>query len=228
MPDFSRLSTPGSRLTVGGVVLCGGRSTRMGRPKAWLPFGDETMLQRVVRTLREVVWPMVIVAAPDQELPPLPSDMRIVRDEQEGLGPLAGLAGGLRSLDQVADAAYVSSCDVPLLRPQFVRAVVGRLEEFDLAIPHAEGYHHPLAAVYRTALGEQCARLLSEGRRRPLDLVRASRSVEIDVEELRAADPDLVSLRNANTPEEYAALLTLAGVDAPPSLPRVQHIDFHA
>ena len=60
---------------VGAIVLCGGMSRRMGRPKAWLPFGpDEVMLQRVVRLVREVVGPVVVVAAPEQELPMLPGE----------------------------------------------------------------------------------------------------------------------------------------------------------
>ena len=189
----------------------------MGQPKAWLPFGQETMLQRVVRTLQEVVSPVVVVAAPNQEVPPLPADVRIVRDEQEGLGPLAGLAAGLAALSDVADAAYVSSCDVPLLRSAFVSAIIERLDQFDLVIPREESYHHPLAAVYRTTLAERCSTLLAEGRRRPLELVRASRSCEIDVDELRPIDTDLRSLRNVNTPDDYAALLNLAGFDSPSS-----------
>ena len=52
--------------------LCGGKSTRMGVPKATLPFGPETMLQRVVRLLGTVVSPIVVVAARGQELPELP------------------------------------------------------------------------------------------------------------------------------------------------------------
>lgn len=185
----------------------------MGRPKAWLPFGEETMLQRVVRTLKEVVSPIVVVAAPDQDVPPVPEDVRIVRDDQEGLGPLAGLAAGLRALQSVADAAYASSCDVPLLQASFVRAVIDCLGEHDLAIPREDRYHHPLASVYRTSLGERCAALLAAGRRRPFDLVRESQSREIDIADLRPFDPDLSSLRNANTPDEYAALLKAAGFD---------------
>ena len=48
---------------VGGIVLCGGQSRRMGRPKAWLPFAGETMLARVVRLLSEAVSPIVVVAS---------------------------------------------------------------------------------------------------------------------------------------------------------------------
>ena len=50
-------------MKVGGVILCGGRSSRMGRPKALLPFGEETLLTRMVRILSGVVDPIVVVAA---------------------------------------------------------------------------------------------------------------------------------------------------------------------
>ncbi len=102
------------RLSVAGIVLCGGRSRRMGRPKAWLPFAGETMLSRVTRVLRQAVEPIVVVAAQVEDVPRLPSDVLLVRDEEEGLGPLAGLAAGLKFLEGRADAAYLSSCDVPL------------------------------------------------------------------------------------------------------------------
>ena len=67
----------------------------MGRPKAWLPFGDERMLERVVRLVGTVARPIVVVAAPDQELPALAADVAVVRDPVAGRGPLQGLAAGL-------------------------------------------------------------------------------------------------------------------------------------
>ena len=70
----------------GGIVLCGGKSSRMGTSKALLPFGRETMLQRVVRLLNEVVAPIVVVAASDQELPELPADVIVTRDERRDAG----------------------------------------------------------------------------------------------------------------------------------------------
>src|SRR5262245_64236372 len=102
-------------MTAGGIVLCGGRSTRMGSSKALLPFGPELMLQRVVRLLSQVVSPIVVVAAPGQEIPPLPADVILTRDEREGRGPLEGLLAGLTAIAPHADAAYATSCDVPLL-----------------------------------------------------------------------------------------------------------------
>lgn len=207
----------GERLNTGGIVLCGGKSSRMGRPKAWLPFGDEVLLQRVVRLLSEVVRPIVVVAAQGQDLPHLPSDVLIVRDEHEALGPLAGLAAGLAALNGKADAAYASSCDVPLLKPEFVRHMTGLRGDYDLVIPRDGKYHHPLAAVYRTTVESAVRQLIAENRLRPFFLLERVRSREVDVAELRAVDPELESLRNTNTPEEYAAALALAGISSFPA-----------
>jgi molybdopterin-guanine dinucleotide biosynthesis protein A len=198
--------------TIGGIVLCGGRSSRMGRPKLSLPVGDEVMLQRVVRILSEAATPICVVAAPGQPLPRLPPEILAVRDEEEGLGPLAGIAAGLETLTGLVDAAYVSACDAPLLRSEFIRAIAERLGEHDLAIPRDDRFHHPLAAVYRTSLAPRIRALLAAGQRRPLSLVEASRSNVINVEELRAVDPQLDSLRNTNTPEEYSAALRDLGL----------------
>ena len=209
MPPATADSAEGHALRVGGVVLCGGRSSRMGRPKAWLPFGSETFLQRVVRVVGSVVSPVVVVAARDQELPSLPESVLIARDEHESQGPLAGLSAGLRALGPHVDAVYASSCDVPLLKPEFVQRLVNSLGEFELVIPREDRFHHPLAAVYRRSLLDRIDALLAAGQLRPLFLVQQSRSRELDVDELRSVDPDLESLRNANTPEEYAALLQL-------------------
>src|SRR5262245_16438496 len=108
-----------------GIVLCGGQSSRMGRPKAWLPFGGEPMLVRVLRVLGQCCSPLVAVAAPGQDLPPLPEGVQVARDPERGRGPLQGLAAGLEALAGQAEAAYVSSCDVPFLSAAFVERMAG-------------------------------------------------------------------------------------------------------
>lgn len=192
---------------VGGIVLCGGRSSRMGRPKAWLPFGGEVMLARVVRLLGEAVGPVVVVAAPDQEVPPLPPEVEIVRDDEKGRGPLQGLAAGLAALGGRADAAYLSSCDVPFLRPAFVRRLAELLGDHHICVPHVGDYHHPLAAVYRLEVADAVAHLLVEDRLRPFFLFERVPTRVVRAEELADVDPDLRTLRNLNTPEDYEAAL---------------------
>src|SRR3954471_18026789 len=106
----------------GAIILCGGKSSRMGRDKATLQFGNELMLQRVVRLMAKVVDParMIVVTAPNQSLPDLPVGVTIARDIQEFRGPLQALAIGLRSAADRFDAVYATACDVPLLVPAFV------------------------------------------------------------------------------------------------------------
>jgi molybdenum cofactor guanylyltransferase len=199
-------------LRVGGVVLCGGRSSRMGRPKAWLPFGGEAMLGRVVRLLGEVVSPIVVVAAPGQDVPPLPGDVAVVRDEEEGRGPLQGLAAGLAALEGRADAAYLSSCDVPLLRPAFVRRLVELLGDQAVCVPRVGDYHHPLAAVYRVGVRDAVRDLLQARRLRPVFLFESVPTRVVAADELAAADPDFATLRNLNTPDEYEKALRDVGL----------------
>lgn len=192
---------------IGGVVLCGGQSSRMGRPKAWLPFGNELMLPRVVRLLRQAVTPIVVVAAAEQKLPFLRSEIEIIRDTEPGRGPLQGLAAGLEALRGRADAAYVSSCDVPFLQPAFVRRLIELLGDFVICVPEVGGYRHPLAAVYRIEAAAAAARLLAEDRLRPTFLFDEMPTRIIPPEELADADPTFQSLRNLNTPADYEAAL---------------------
>lgn len=186
----------------------------MGRPKHLLPFGSETMLQRVVRLLHDVVAPIVVVGAPDQRLPPLPEGVAIARDEREHLGPLAGLAAGLAAVGTGVGAVYVSGCDAPLLKPAFVRRVVHCLGTYDLAVPRQDGFYQPLSAVYRTRLEHQVNSLIAQGRMRPLSLVETCNANVLDAELLRDVDPDLDSLKNVNTPAEYDTALLKAGIRA--------------
>jgi molybdopterin-guanine dinucleotide biosynthesis protein A len=192
---------------VAGIVLCGGQSSRMGRPKAWLPFGKELMLPRVVRLLGQVVAPVVVVAAPEQDVPPLPAEVQVVRDEERGRGPLQGLAAGLDVLRGRADAAYLSSCDVPFLRPAFVRRLIVLLGQHAICVPRIGDYHHPLAAVYRLDVAENVRRLLAENRLRPFFLFEAVPARVVEAAELADVDPTFQSLRNVNTPEDYEAAL---------------------
>jgi molybdopterin-guanine dinucleotide biosynthesis protein A len=201
-------------MTVGAIVLCGGESRRMGRPKAWLPFGPERMLQRVVRLVREVVGPVVVVAAPGQDLPPLPDGVPIARDPISGRGPLQGIAAGLAALPDSVTLAYATATDVPFLEPAWITRLLELIGDNDLAIPDVDSYLHPLAALYRRATVRPAVEaLLEAGRLRPIFLAEAVRTRIVPPEALRPVDPELRTLRNLNTPEDYHNALVEAGFD---------------
>jgi len=184
----------------------------MGQPKHLLTFGEETLLERVVRITATVLDPIVVVAAANQELPRLPDTLPIIRDDQPHKGPLYGLSGGLSVLEGQCAAAYLTACDVPFLKPAFIEFIINALNQADIAIPQEEKFYHPLAAVYRTALKQQVDELIASGHSRPFDLVQAANAITIPVQKLQQVDPQLDSLRNLNTPEEYQQALQDAGL----------------
>jgi len=196
----------------GGIILCGGLSTRMGTSKALLPFGAETMLQRVVRLLSTVVSPIVVVAAAGQSLPDLPADVIVTRDEEQGRGPLEGLRAGLKALPETVDSAYVTSCDVPLLVLDFVRRMIELQDDHDIAVMEIDGFPHPLSAVYRRNTLPHVEALLAQHRLRPVFLFDAVRTRRVQPAEMISADPELLTLRNLNTREDYLAALSIAGL----------------
>jgi molybdopterin-guanine dinucleotide biosynthesis protein A len=198
-------------MTRGGIILCGGRSSRMGMPKLALPFGAELMLQRIERLLGEVCRQIVVVAAAGQELPPLAPETIVARDRHEGRGPLEGLLAGLSALQADVEAAYFSSCDVPFLMPAFVRRMFELLGDHAIAVPVSGGFHHPLSAVYRTSLVDVIEELASRGQFGPSHLFGVVATRRVEEKELTDVDPQLDSFKNINEPAEYLAALAQAG-----------------
>ena len=188
----------------------------MGRPKATLPFGPELMLQRVVRLVREVVEPIVVVAAAGQELPELPQRIQRIRDRRPDRGPLEGLAAGLGALEGRAEAAFVTACDVPLLKPEFIGRLIELSHGYEAAVPHVGGFDEPLAAVYGIEVIGHIETMLAENSLRPASLFDRVRTRRVTAEELASVDPDLESLDNVNTHQQYLAALTKAGFSPPP------------
>lgn len=197
----------------GALVLCGGRSRRMGRDKATLAFGEECLLTRVLRRLRPVVAEAVVVARPGQILPLLPEDVGVVFDDVSDQGPLVGLIAGLGATG--ADAVFATAVDVPFLQSAVVEFLFDRLGDADAAVVEAGGYLQPLVAVYRKSLLPVAARLREEGRMRPMHLFDTARTVRIDEARLREVDPSLSSLQNLNTPEAYEDALERLAQDEP-------------
>jgi molybdenum cofactor guanylyltransferase len=194
-----------------GVVLAGGRSSRMGTPKAALEWHGSTLLRRTVGILaRATGGPVVVVRARGQELPALPGDIQLIDDPREGKGPVQGLAAGLAAITDRADVAFVSSTDMPFLHPAFVRRVLRAVQEgADVGLPVARGYPQPLAAAYKTRLAPMAERLVQAERLRPAFLFEQCAVSRLDEAALKddpvlaALDPALDSVVNINEPDDY-------------------------
>src|ERR1700760_3331696 len=102
----------------------------MGTPKAALEWHGSTLVRRTGGILaRATGGPVVVVRATGQDLPELPRGTVVVDDPREGKGPVQGIAAGLAALDGRADAAFITSTDLPFLHPAFIRRVLRALEE---------------------------------------------------------------------------------------------------
>lgn len=202
-------------MTHGAVVLAGGRSSRMGTPKATLEWHGSTLLRRVTGIVRRAVaGPVVVVRAPGQPLPAVGDDVVVVDDRRDALGPLEGLAVGLSALEDHAGSAFVCAVDLPLLHPAFVRCALRAMGApgTDAALPVIAGRRQPLAAAYRTGLAAAATALVRERRLSVTSLLDGARVVELDpvalLEDpvLAAHDPLLESATDCDTPARYAEL----------------------
>ncbi len=190
-------------MKVTGIVLCGGRSTRMGRDKASLPFGDETLLERAIRVAREVADEVIVVTRtvegggnPFSRLP-----VRLMHDAVADLGPLAGIAAGLSA--STTDLNIVIACDMPLIRPAVLRRLVDLRGDADICLAVVDGQASPLCAVYRAGVAGVAQALLASGERRVMALLDRVHTQRVDAAAFRDIDPDLESFLSCNTPEEF-------------------------
>ena len=191
------------QLTGAAVVLAGGRSSRMGKPKALLLFDNEPLIVHVVAALRRLFAEVVVVAAPGQELPAMP--ITLVRDEVAHQGPVGGIYYGLTAV--AADISFVTSCDSAFLNPRLIAHLVSQMSQHDVVVPHWQGRFQPLHAVYRRSVLPLLEEQLARGELRPIYLFEKVRTLRIDEDEIRRFDPDGSSFFNMNTPEDYAEAL---------------------
>ncbi|WP_139228688.1 molybdenum cofactor guanylyltransferase [Planctomicrobium piriforme] len=193
---------------IAGIVLCGGRSRRMGSLKWQLPFGGQTVLQRVLESVSAVASPVIVVGSNELPVPELPAGCSFVADETAFPGPLHALLRGLAQMPDEVEAVYLTGCDAPLLTPAFISAVCNSLREgFEIAAVSDGTHAQPLAAVYRTSVLSTAHELTDKGERSLQALLKACRTQLIHEDEFRSADPRLLSLRNMNTEDEYRDLL---------------------
>lgn len=178
-----------------GFILVGGGSTRMGTDKALLPYDGGTLAGHVASVVGEAVGPPQLVGPPDRYghlgFPVIP-------DAVAGLGPLGGILTALRASS--ADWNLVVACDMPALRPDFLRSLADAAEEAggDCLIPVSPSGPEPLCAVYHRRCLPSIELAAREGRRKITDALAGLRIVHWPVSEAGWFE-------NVNTPQQWAA-----------------------
>lgn len=181
------------------IILAGGRSSRMGTPKALLPFDGEPLIVHIVRTLQPAFSDIVVVAAPGQQLPSLP--VTLVHDDVAYQGPVGGIVYGLRAARH--DHAFVTSCDSAFLSPALIEYLLSLIDGYDVVVPRWNDRFQPLMAVYSRRGLPILEEQLETGDLRPVSLFPKVRTREVSEDEVRRVDPEGTSFFNMNTPEDY-------------------------
>ena len=197
---------------LGGIILCGGRSSRLGINKSELKLGGRTFLEILHEVVGEATDRVVLVGHVDLARHSFSGPQEILADEVADRGPLEGIRVGLQALAEDCHAAFVTSCDVPLLRPAVIRWLAESLGTHEAAIPTDDQRVYGLTAVYRTDTHARMAQRIAANQLRVSDLAEALDTHRLPLKQLRAIDPDLDSLTNINSADDYQALLDRANV----------------
>jgi molybdopterin-guanine dinucleotide biosynthesis protein A len=190
-------------VAVTGVVLAGGRASRMGgRDKAFAAVGGEPIAVRTVRLFR-TLFPQVVVATNRPERFRA-LDVETVADVYPGCGPLAGIHAAMRVAR--LPSVFVAACDMPGLDPDVIRFLVGRMGSADAVVPRWDGDVEPLHALYAVRLLPLVEEALRAGRHAMRELLSQIRVDYVAEDELRRIRGSERSMLNVNTPEELAAV----------------------
>jgi len=197
-----------------GLVLSGGRSSRMGEDKAALRVGGRTQLERAMELLASRVARAFISVRSDQRADPLRGRFEQIADTRENLGPIAGI---LAAQERFPDCAWlVLACDLPLLDGGTLDCLLRGRAPARLATAFRsshDGLPEPLCAVYEPASGAALTAYVARGHTCPRKFLTGADVLLLD-------EPDPRALDNANTPEEYAAAMSALG-EAPAATRRL-------
>lgn len=186
-------------LTATLLILAGGESRRMGRPKALLPVGDTTLIEWVTARLAPT-FDHLLVAGRDQTHLPCGLCRYLVPDIHPGAGPLAGVEAGLAATPH--DTVLAIACDMPEVTPALARRLVAAAAAggVDAALPRVRGEPQPACAAYRRSAAHPIANALNAGRYRAADVLSELKVAWLD-------DEDPLLFANINTLEDYRAFL---------------------
>ncbi|MBB6732064.1 molybdenum cofactor guanylyltransferase [Cohnella zeiphila] len=196
-------SSPADRKPpVRGIVLAGGRSSRMGTDKALLTIGGQPLIRHLCSQLLNVCDEVIVVTAGPGDrkykkpLADLGKHVRFAADEYGGQGPLAGIHAGLSATPD--GYGFVMACDMPRLSVPLFRDMAGRLDGRVEAVM-CEG--QPFHAFYHHRTAARAEAFLMEGQLRLQAFCRSLDAVTVPPD-------DSECFRNLNTPEEFEQYVT--------------------
>lgn len=188
--------------TVAGVILAGGKSTRMGSDKALLPYRGGRFIEAIQRLLADIFSEVILVTNTPEQYDFL--SCRKVEDIHKGMGVLAGIHSGLYHC--TAPAVFAVACDMPYLVDGLIRHMAGRADTGGVLIPESPGGVEPLHAVYGKGCLTAIDEMLLNGERRIVSFFDRIPVTRMTLQQVSVFDPAFESFRNINTPVDYYEL----------------------
>ena len=184
-----------------GVILAGGKSSRMGQNKALMLLGGKRLVDRVVEVMRSVFDDLLMVT----NTPDVYADLGVpmMRD----VWPEKGSLGGVYSAIYHVATPYclVVACDMPFLRTAVLRYLITQMADYDVVVPDVLGELQTLHAIYSKACLQPIERRLDMNRLRIVGFFPEVRVRTVTASDLEPYDPELLAFQNLNTPEEFQA-----------------------
>jgi molybdopterin-guanine dinucleotide biosynthesis protein A len=197
------------------VLNAGGASRRMGQTKALLPTPPwgQPLLRHMLLRLQPLPFDRVILVTNDPQfatLAELDRPVQIVADAYPGCGALGGLASGLQAC---TEWAICLACDMPLVNAQVLAYQCSLLQhpssgansDWDAVAPIIDELAQPFHAIYHRRVLPAIEACLQRGQLQVAGFLSQVRTRWVTVDEIRPLDPDLLSITNVNTPEEWQA-----------------------
>jgi molybdopterin-guanine dinucleotide biosynthesis protein A len=185
-----------------GIILSGGRNTRMGENKAFLRVGGERLIDRTVRLFRELFREVIIVTASPREY--IDQEAAIATDILPERGALGGLYTGLFYAGE--ERAFVAACDIPFLNRSFIEYMASQATGYDIVVPAPPDGLQPLHAIYTRRCLPAIRNLLDRGRLQIKEFYPGQRILKIAPEILHSFDPEGRMFLNVNTPDDFRNL----------------------
>lgn len=190
-----------------GIILAGGKSQRFGKNKALVDLHGKTLVKWVIEAIDCVVDEVLLSLSYESDVLEfreiVDEKVIIVKDIKPNLGPISGLLSSLK--EAKGEYTAVAPCDSPFIRPELYTILFEKAKEYDGAVPFLNDYWEPLHAVYKTdSFLESLEKLLSHGKKRPVEAYPYLDIKKLMQKEIKIVDPNLLTFFNINTKNDLA------------------------
>jgi molybdenum cofactor guanylyltransferase len=189
---------------VTGIILAGGKNSRMGVNKAFINIGGKRIIDNTLSIYKKIFSEIIVVTNTPEDYEG--SGAKIVTDIIPNKGSLGGLYTGI--VESKNDHCFVAACDMPFINEKLIRYIT-EIQGYDIVVPVVERYYEPLFAMYSKNCLSFIKEQLDNDNLRISDIFKKVRVKEVKINELRMFDNELMSLVNINTPEDLNNVLNI-------------------